>query len=84
MTVRFQVLLDSAVDRVRNLYVDDSYVLYRYRVKLPLTGSVIHVRSTVTFQLLQSIPIGGGLKDDFHYLDGLFISVHSSISQLKY
>lgn len=83
VTIRHQVLLDDNVERVRNLYVDDLYVLYRFRIK-QVTGSVVQVRSTETFLLLHTIPIGGRVKDDFHYLDGLFLSEHSTISQLKY
>ena len=81
VTVKHRLLLED-VDETRELYVDDRYVVLLYNRLEPadeggdarILMGMVDIRSTSTFELVHSLPVGKDLNYSFHYLNGLFLT----------
>ena len=81
VVVKHQLLLED-VDKTRELNVDDKYVVLLYnRLEPAVEGGetrvlmgIADIRSTTSFDLIHSLPIGKDLNYSFHYLNGLFLN----------
>ena len=74
------------VERTRELYVDDMYVVLFYSRLEPadeggdfhILMGMVDIRSTSTFELVHSQPVGKEYDYSFHYLNGLFVTASST------
>ena len=77
--VKHQLLLED-VEKTRELYVDDKYVVLLYNQLEPDNGGgeslmgIVDIRSTTSFDLVLSLPVGKDLNYSFQYSEGLFLT----------